>query len=363
MKASAWKIGLGFLITGIVAGAFSFGTADQAAPQEREFDPASDVRLEGWEPASDPEVYEKTGLFGYIDGGAEIFLQYGFEAAVVLRFTRQEAGPELAVEICRMESPADAFGIYSVKREGDERISELIEAENWVSPAQVSFVKDRYYVSLLGDQVTEQDLEAAAAEVAESVPGDWTDAPALLPAFEALPAAGQIEASRRYIRGNLAAINESPLFEDPMWGFAEGPTRAYSAKYAPANAKTVLVDFGGPHEDITARVDALFREYLEGVMRDGPGRQGAERRREPCSFSASRAAGRHSSWASPIPQPPAPASTRRSKTSLASRIPRLANFARAKKPLGLNKYPKREPHCRSGCSLRIFLTTSLKSVP
>ncbi len=303
MKASAWKIGLGFLITGIVAGAFSLGTADQEAPQEREFDPASDVRLEGWEPASDPEVYEKTGLFGYIDGGAEIFLQYGFEAAVVLRFTREEAGPELAVEICRMESPADAFGIYSVKREGDERVSELIEAENWVSPAQVSFVKDRYYVSLLGDQVSEQDLEAAAAEVARSVPKGRADARRFLPAFRALPAAGQIEASRRYIRGNLAAVNESPLFEDPMWGFAEGPTRAYSAKYAPANAKTVLVDFGGPHEDVTARVEALFREFLEGVARDG---QVVKARNAVGNVFLFRQAGR---WAALVLGEPAPLSS------------------------------------------------------
>ncbi len=304
MKASAWKIGLGFLITGIVAGAFSFGTADRAALQEREFDPAADVRLEGWEPASDPEVYEKTGLFGYIDGGAEIFLQYGFEAAVVLRFTREEAGPELAVEICRMESPADAFGIYSVKREGDERVSELIEAENWVSPAQVSFVKDRYYVSLLGDQVSEQDLEAAAAEVARSVPKGRADAPGLLPAFRALPAAGQIEASRRYIRGNLAAVNESPLFEDPMWGFAEGPTRAYSAKYAPANAKTVLVDFGTAHEDVTARVEALFREFLEGVARDG---QVVKARNAVGNVFLFRQAGR---WAALVLGEPVPPSSR-----------------------------------------------------
>jgi hypothetical protein len=284
LRAAAWKAALAFLITGIAAGAFEIGaaakhgaeahganrTANHAPQQTKPFDPASDVRLEGWEPIADPEVYEKTGLFGYIDGGAEIFLQYGFEAAVVLRFTREEIGPEIAVEICRMESPVDAFGIYSVKREGDERISELIEAENWVGPAQASFVKGPYYVSLLGSRVAEVDLEIAAAEVARSVPGDWADAPALLPAFEALPAAEQIGASRRYIKGNLAAVNESPIFEDAVWDFAGGRTRAYSAKYAPSNSKTVLVDFGAAREDITARVEALFREYLEGVLRDGP---------------------------------------------------------------------------------------------
>lgn len=257
-----------FLVLALAAGSFAGGTAAGRA-QERAFDPVEDVRLEGWEPAAGPEVYEKTGLFGYIDGGAEIFLQYGFEAAVVLRFTREEAGPEIAIEICRMESPAGAFGIFSVKREGDERVSAFIEGVNWVGPGQASFVKGPYFVSLLGDRIAEGELEAAAAEVARLVPGGPAGAPGLLPAFEALPPAGRSDASLRYIRGNLAAVNESPLLEEAVWGFADGRARAYSAKYSPANAKTVLVDFGEPREDITVRVEELFREFLDGVARDG----------------------------------------------------------------------------------------------
>lgn len=272
-RTGPWKAALAFLVAGIALGAFEIGAPAEtggAARQARDFDPALDIRLEGWEPAADPEIYERTGLFGYIDGGAEIFLQYGFESAAVLRFTKEEAGLEIAVEVCRMDSPAGAFGIFSVKREGDERVSAFIGTENWTGPSQASFVKGRYYVSLLADRVSERDLEAAAVEVEKSVPGAGADAAVLLPAFGALPAAGRNDASRRYIRGNLAAVNESPLFEDAAWGFAEGGTKAYSAKYAPANAKTVLVDFGAPREDITGRVESLFAEFLKSVARDGP---------------------------------------------------------------------------------------------
>ncbi len=341
LRAGAWKAALAFLITGLALGAFEIGKAAERGTeargavaeahrtsplprQEQDFDPALDIRLEGWEPAADPEIYERTGLFGYIDGGAEIFLQYGFEAAAVLRFTKEEAGPEIAVEVCRMDSPADAFGIYSVKREGDERISRFIETENWVGPSQASFVKGRYYVSLLGDnRIGERDLEAAAAEVEQSVPGAPVEAEALLPAFAALPIDGRIDASRRYIRGNLAAVNESPLFEDAAWGFAEKGTKAYSAKYAPANSRVVLVDFGAPRDNITGRVEALFAEFLKGVARD---RQVVRGRNAVGNHFLFKQAGR---WAALVLGEPNPDAARsRLDETLANASPREGAAAR-----------------------------------
>ena len=60
------------------------------------------------------EFYSGRALFGYIDGGAELYLEYGFR-----KLGRQEVeypGERLVVEVYQMGSPIEAFGIFSVQR-------------------------------------------------------------------------------------------------------------------------------------------------------------------------------------------------------------------------------------------------------
>lgn len=56
--------------------------------------------------------YTQESLFGYMNGGAELYLEYGFEKLQVSELKYK--GHDLKTEIYRMESPAMAFGIYSV---------------------------------------------------------------------------------------------------------------------------------------------------------------------------------------------------------------------------------------------------------
>src|SRR5512137_2938220 len=87
-----------------------------------------------------------------------------------------------------------------------------------------------------------------------------------------------VRSSWRYIKGPLAARNESPFLEGDFWGFGgagEGTsaTEAFSAKYgiAPAVSKVVIVELGKAPEGGTLEegVLALFNDYLKDVRRDG----------------------------------------------------------------------------------------------
>ena len=49
--------------------------------------------IEGWKRTGPPDRYAKDGLYGYIDGGAEIVLSYGFRELSVFRF-KPAAAPE-----------------------------------------------------------------------------------------------------------------------------------------------------------------------------------------------------------------------------------------------------------------------------
>lgn len=60
------------------------------------------------------ESYTGKALFGYIDGGAELYLEYGFK-----NLQRQEvdfSGEKFVVEIYQMAGANEAYGVFSVQR-------------------------------------------------------------------------------------------------------------------------------------------------------------------------------------------------------------------------------------------------------
>lgn len=230
--------------------------------------------IPGWTQPEPPDRYDKGGLYGYINGGAELFLQYGFRAASVHRFGPNERSgdtapatsllpeKEITLELYLMESPESAFGIFSMKRDGGEPVSPRIPALNWTGPTQLSFVRGSFFINVLGEGTSEKDLIGLAAVVAAGIEGEATPH---IPELAWLPTENRLPGSERYIRGEIAASNESPLLAAEFWGFGDGPTRAFSAKYGRVNARVVIIDFDRPREDLSRQVLALFQEYLTNV--------------------------------------------------------------------------------------------------
>jgi len=246
-------------------------------PQAKPGAPAAVDGIPGWTPTGDVETYMKDGLYGYIDGGAEIVFQYGFRELAVFKFKPAVALPaqkELVLEIYRMESAEAAFGIYSTKLEGEEERWPGIKSDNWVSPGQGGLVKGEYMVNILAPECASREMGEFAAALEPKIPGKATVRPK---GMAWLPRDGMVPGSGRYIKGPLAAQNESPFLEGSFWGFGAGDgtgaTEAYSAKYgiAPAVSKLVVVKLGKPpaENSLEESVLAEFKEYLKDVRRDG----------------------------------------------------------------------------------------------
>jgi hypothetical protein len=234
--------------------------------------------IDGWARSGPPERYNKEGLYGYIDGGAEIVLQYGFRELSVSRYGPTggaSAGKEIVLEIYRMDSGTSAFGLYSTKLEGGEKAWPRIKPDHWIGPGQAGLVNGDYFVSILAPDCAAEEIGPFLKAVAGRIPGYGTSRPKGL---GWLPAEGMVPGSRRYIRGPLAAQNESPFLDGDFWGFTaaaagKDATEAYSAKYgvAPAVSKLAVVRLekaaAGPAVD--DGVFGLFTGYLQGVKRDG----------------------------------------------------------------------------------------------
>jgi hypothetical protein len=238
--------------------------------------------IPGWKRQGPPERFTREGLYGYIDGGAEIVLPYGFRELSVFKFkpaAATAAPKEIVVEIYRMASGAGAFGLYSTKLEGEERGWPGIAADNWISRGQANLVKGDYLVNILAPECTDREIGEFAAALEGRIPAGGTARPKGL---DRLPREGMVASSWRYIRGPVAAQNESPFLEGGFWGFGgdaeKDATVAYSAKYGatPAVSKLVIVELGEAPEGDTIEegVGALFGQYLEGVRRSGGALEG-----------------------------------------------------------------------------------------
>ncbi len=104
-------------------------------------------------------TFTEASLYGYINGGAELYLEYGFDTLVV---TEMEVdGSDIKLEVYRMKDPEAAFGIFSVSRfrcNGGARLTDHICR----SAYQLQFCKGPYYVSIINDTGSEADQQRSA---------------------------------------------------------------------------------------------------------------------------------------------------------------------------------------------------------
>ncbi|MBN2247011.1 MAG: hypothetical protein JW755_14325 [Candidatus Aminicenantes bacterium] len=243
-----------------------FSQESQILKEEQEQFLPKSGEVQGWRSPEPVSHYNRESLYGYINGGAEIFLQYDFRHLTHAVYSRdiQGAAPEIIIEIYTMAAPLDAFGIFSVNRSGGEQVSQKINALNWISPSQINFVKESYYVNILGFECGLEELEDFTSIVANNIPGKS----AVPPVLNRFPDENRIQGSEKYIKGPLAAVGESVLLQAEFWGFNH-TTYAYSCRYQPHNSRAILLQFQMIPDTIGHEVEALFTEFLEKVETAG----------------------------------------------------------------------------------------------
>lgn len=117
------------LLLALLVGSVSVAMQD---PQESPFLESSDIAgavilLAG--------RYDGAALAGHIDGGAELYKEYGFKALTVQQ-VRLPHGEELLLEFYRMTDSAAAYGVYSVSRHACET-GDTVLGVACISPYQI----------------------------------------------------------------------------------------------------------------------------------------------------------------------------------------------------------------------------------
>ncbi len=150
----------------------------------------------GWAQAGPLRTFTGQDLFNQIDGGAELFLEFGFVKLRLQGYVRGQA--ELTLSAYEMESAASALGVYLMKM-GKETPFPGLEARNSCEEVQLTMLKGRYFVQVdnLGE-VPAATAEAVALANAFLAGVARESGPTPL---DALPAEGRMPGTERLVRG------------------------------------------------------------------------------------------------------------------------------------------------------------------
>jgi len=148
-------------------------------------------------------LYNSDTLFDHINGEAELYFPYGFDMLATATYLNKK-DPEVwvVVDVYRMDSLLNAFGIYSNYRKADAA-GVVIGAEGFVSSSQLMFYQDRYFVRIqvTGAASLEQDLFVACGRtVSRNLPTN-AGSPRELEVLTGMP--GVVTKSERYLAQSL----------------------------------------------------------------------------------------------------------------------------------------------------------------
>jgi hypothetical protein len=166
------------------------------------------------------KIYTGASLFGYINGGAELFLEYGFSGAWVNQVEYRDGN--YTVEIYRMNGPEEAFGIYSVSRfrcQNTPPISPFACQTKY----QLQLCSGPFYISIINSTGSSAD-SMASLKIGEVIAGKIKEMPADITGFLAGVSNETFNREAVLVKGNLGIMNGAPDLADFF-----GETKGYTA--------------------------------------------------------------------------------------------------------------------------------------
>ncbi len=95
------------------------------------------------------QTFDGESLWGYIDGGADLYLEYGFTSLLVQELDYGQI--HFTINIYRMKDSASAFGIYSISRFKCDKV-DSISLFNCISNFQFQVAKGKYYIQIINNK-------------------------------------------------------------------------------------------------------------------------------------------------------------------------------------------------------------------
>jgi hypothetical protein len=163
----------------------------------------------GWKKAEALRTFTGQDLFNHIDGGADLFLEFGFARLFVQAYSNGTS--ELTAAVYVMESATAALGVYLMKM-GRETPFPEIPARNSSEESQLTIVKGRHFIQIDNFDATPAPRVASTALAGAVLARLADERPESV--LDRLALENRIPGSERLIRG--------PVALQPYYTFGEG---------------------------------------------------------------------------------------------------------------------------------------------
>jgi len=149
-------------------------------------------------------------LFGYMNGGAELYREYGIENAMITEFDLNDG--HYKCEIFKMTGPEEAYGIYSVSKYkclSNPPIAEYTCQTRY----QLQICKGSYYISIINKSGTSAD-SLISLKAGTIIAGKISEPSVNLQNF--IPDYNHKDIIKHsvLVRGKLGLMNGAPVWED-----------------------------------------------------------------------------------------------------------------------------------------------------
>ncbi len=168
-----------------------------------------------WSATGEAAEFAGDDLFIYIDGGAEIYHEYGFERLAVREYGRGDE--RVAVELYTMAG--SAYGIYSYARSASGQPVRL-GAGGTLADYYLHFWSGPHLVAVTARDLG-ADAQAAVLDLATLLAGDFADVGDVPRLMDELPTGRCTPGSQRYAIGSLGLSNAAPPAAPLFRGFDE----------------------------------------------------------------------------------------------------------------------------------------------
>jgi hypothetical protein len=215
------------------------------------------AEVDGWKAAQKDGIFNKKTLYDYIDGGAELYLSYGFEKAVNRTYERP-GQPDIVVDLFDMGSSVNAYGVFS---HSIESIDTAYGQGSQYSEGLLLFWKDRYYLSIMSYPAT-PDSKKAVLGLGRKIEQAIKEEGPLPDILDLLPQDSLIPESVRYFR-HYAWLNSHYFIADNNILQINDSTEGILAKYRDgANKFLLLLVKYNTSQDAQEAHDNFVQSYL-----------------------------------------------------------------------------------------------------
>ena len=215
--------------------------------------------IEGWTSSEKDRLFKPDNLYEYINGGAELFLSYGFQK-MATRIYHAPDQPDIIVDVFDMGSSYNAYGLFSYSRETESK--EFGQGSQYVS-GLILFWKDKYYVSILFHPET-PEAKKTVFNIARYIERIILRKGPLPKALNLLPKDGLQKESVRYFKHYIWINSYIFISNENILNITDS-THALMAKYGQHDKQKIVLLIQYKNDFLA---ESAFKSFSESYSQD-----------------------------------------------------------------------------------------------